>query len=172
MKKIDLFKRIRSMLIDFCIICVSSIPFVLLIIIFKLDGNLIFQTLSFSFLGSLFLCKDLINGKSIGKRIVNLRIVGNLQSEVSPIRLILRNMFFFIWPVELIFCLINPEKKLGDIVFGTKVVLDEGNIKPIDIKKQQIFSYFIIVLTILFSIFYSILLLFIRSNALLKLLFA
>jgi len=48
MKKNNISKRLKSMQIDFCFICVSSTPFVLLLLIFKLDGNLAFQTLSFS----------------------------------------------------------------------------------------------------------------------------
>ena len=171
MEKIDLFKRIESGFIDFISLGILGVPVVLMDFIFKLESNMMFQSLAFSFLISYFLCKDLIQAKSIGKRIVNLRIVGNLQTEVSPIRLILRNIFVAIWPIELIFCLINPEKKLGDIVFGTKVVLDEGKIQPIDIKKPQILLYFIIILTLIFFIIHFSKLISIQNNSVLQLLY-
>ena len=121
MDKITFQDRLKSMIVDFSIMCVTSIPFVLLIFIFKLENVLAFQVFVISLLSSLFICKDLVGEKSIGKRVVNLKIICVDQSRVSPFKLILRNIFSFIWPIEIVMCLINPERKLGDIVFKTKV---------------------------------------------------
>ena len=172
MDKITFQHRLKSMTIDFCIICVTSIPFVLFIFILKLENVLVFQVFVISLLSSLFICKDLVGERSIGKRVMNLRIICVDEILVSPLKLILRNIFTFIWPIEVVMCLINPERKLGDIVFRTKVVLNDRKVNSIHLSNGRVFIYFSIVLILVFILFYLLSLLFISSNGLLKLLFA
>lgn len=171
MDKITFQHRLKSMIIDFCIICVTSIPFILLIFILKLENVLVFQVFVISLLSSLLICKDLLKEKSIGKRVMNLRIICGDKILVSPLKLILRNIFTFIWPIEIVMCMINPERKLGDIVFRTKVVLDDKKVNFIHLSNGRIFIYFFIILILVFILFYLLSLLFIRSNGLLRLLF-
>lgn len=73
---------------------------------------------------ALYLCKDSINGRSVGKLVTKMQVVNNATGEVaSPFRCLIRNIFCIIWPIEVIFVVINPERRLGDIVAGTKVAL-------------------------------------------------
>ena len=172
MYKITFQHRLKSMIIDFCIICITGVPLVILIFILKLENSPFYQISAISLLFSIFLCKDLIGGGSIGNRIAKLKVVNSNESFVTPLKLILRNIFVFIWPVEILMCFINPEKKFGDIVFGTKVVqYDNRNTNPINLRGIQVFIYFSITLIILFILFYSIFQLLIKSNDLLKLLY-
>jgi uncharacterized RDD family membrane protein YckC len=86
-----------------------------------MEGNLIY----FSLLGfALYFCKDCINGRSIAKRILKLQVLDNTTGQVaSPIKCFIRNLFIVLWPLELIFVLTNPSRRLGDRVAGTKLVV-------------------------------------------------
>lgn len=88
---------------------------------------------------ALYFCKDCINGRSIAKRILKLQVIDNKTEQVaSPLKCFLRNIFCIIWPVEVIVTLINPSRRIGDQVAGTKVVYYDPTLveQPnIDIKK-------------------------------------
>ncbi|WP_222164626.1 RDD family protein [Edaphocola aurantiacus] len=72
---------------------------------------------------ALYLCKDVFQGRSPGKRITKLQIVHYKTGAIaSPLRTVVRNLFCIIWPVEVIITLINPGRRLGDLVAGTRVV--------------------------------------------------
>jgi uncharacterized RDD family membrane protein YckC len=71
----------------------------------------------------LYFCKDIINGRSIGKRITKTQVVDNVTGQVaSPLKCFVRNILCVIWPVEVIVTLINPSRRLGDQIAGTKIV--------------------------------------------------
>ena len=70
-----------------------------------------------------FFCKDCINGRSIAKRVLKLQIIDNKTGEsASALKCFIRNIFIIIWPVEGIVALINPSRRIGDYVAGTKLV--------------------------------------------------
>lgn len=72
---------------------------------------------------ALYFCKDCINGRSIAKRTLKLQVVDNLNGSVaSPLKTFVRNIFIVIWPIEVIMTLINPNRRIGDYVAGTKVI--------------------------------------------------
>ena len=75
---------------------------------------------------ALFLCKDLVNGQSIGKRLYKLKVVDDKGNEPTPWRLYLRNVFAIVFFIEAIF-LLSGSKRAGDIACNTRVVssLDE-----------------------------------------------
>jgi len=78
---------------------------------------------------AIYFCKDCINGRSIAKRILKLQLVDNITGQVaSPLKCFLRNIFIAIWPVEVIVALINPSRRLGDRVAGTKLVVFDGTL--------------------------------------------
>lgn len=70
----------------------------------------------------LLLFKDTVHkNASIGKKIMKIEVLkkdGNIP-KISI--LILRNAFLIIWPLE-VFFLIKNNQRIGDLVFGTKVV--------------------------------------------------
>jgi len=72
----------------------------------------------------LYFCKDSINGRSIGKRILKLQVVNNAtDAPASPVQCLVRNLFCIIWPIEVLVTLGNPNRRIGDYVAGTKVVV-------------------------------------------------
>lgn len=92
-------------------------------------GNLMYLGL----LGfAVYFCKDIINGRSIAKRILNLQLVNNSTGQVaSPIRCFVRNILCIIWPIEVIVAMITPSRRLGDRIAGTKLVIyDSTKVQP------------------------------------------
>jgi uncharacterized RDD family membrane protein YckC len=72
---------------------------------------------------AVYWCKDSINGRSPAKRILKLQVVDNTTGiAASPIKCWIRNIFLSFWPLEAIVALINPSRRIGDFVAGTKVV--------------------------------------------------
>ncbi|MBB3111936.1 putative RDD family membrane protein YckC [Paenibacillus phyllosphaerae] len=75
----------------------------------------------------LYLCKDVIGGRSIGKRLFGL-IVRNEQGETpTVVRRIIRNAFVFIWPIEFILIVGSKRRlKIGDRIAHTDVYVMSG----------------------------------------------
>jgi uncharacterized RDD family membrane protein YckC len=72
---------------------------------------------------ALYLCKDILNGRSIAKRILNLQVVDNSTGKAaSPIRCFVRNITCILWPIEVLVAIINTSRRLGDRIAGTKLV--------------------------------------------------
>ena len=84
---------------------------------------------------ALYFCKDVIQGQSIGKRIFKLQIINSVTGlTASPYRCFVRDLFLILFPIEIIMIFINPEKRLGDIVAGTRLVIaDYSKTKKIDL---------------------------------------
>ena len=90
---------------------------------------LISIVIGFSLLSSYF-NKDAIKGKSPAKRIFGLMVLNNKTNEIaSPIKSFLRNITLFIWPIEVVFSLFSPQRRIGDFIAGTKVIKDDNSIQ-------------------------------------------
>lgn len=75
---------------------------------------------------SLYLCKDCIDGRSIAKRIGRFQVVNNRTGEpAGAIRCLVRNIFTVVWPIEVIVSLFNTQRRIGDRIAGTKLVVYE-----------------------------------------------
>ncbi|MFX3636722.1 MAG: cytochrome c oxidase assembly factor Coa1 family protein [Candidatus Pristimantibacillus sp.] len=73
-------------------------------------------------------CKDIIGGRSIGKRLFGLAVRDNKNNVPSIWRLMTRNLLSFLWPVELIMILASRQKKkIGDRLVHTDVYLVAKN---------------------------------------------
>jgi uncharacterized RDD family membrane protein YckC len=135
-------KRCRAFWIDFLVYCIIlSVVFTalfLLIFDFKAVVNSAADDERPIFLDSfkhfvvaiqisffLFLLKDALNGKSIGKKIMGLAVRDSRDYNKTPniLILFLRNIFLILWPVELIIIFIDKKnQRLGDIILGATVV--------------------------------------------------
>jgi uncharacterized RDD family membrane protein YckC len=72
---------------------------------------------------SLYYCKDIINGRSIAKRILKLQVIDNKTGKVAtPLQCFVRNVFCIFWIIEVIVAMINTNRRIGDRVAGTKLV--------------------------------------------------
>jgi uncharacterized RDD family membrane protein YckC len=79
---------------------------------------------------AIYFCKDCINGQSIAKRILKLQLIDNSTGGVaSPLKCLLRNLFIVLWPFEVIAALINPNRRIGDWVAGTKLVYYDSTLE-------------------------------------------
>lgn len=132
-KKLERGTRLGTMLLDhFFMTMIAGIFFIPEIIsmtsnvlVHEQPKSNVFGGTSYIFLigFALYFCKDCINGRSIAKRILKLQIVDNSTGEVaSPLKCLLRNLFIALWPLEVIAALINPNRRIGDWVAGTKLV--------------------------------------------------
>ncbi|WP_165044436.1 RDD family protein [Dysgonomonas sp. ZJ709] len=118
-----LSRRIKAIIIDFFILFILTIVLLVIILIVNKDKY------DFIYCYALLMCivystcflKDIIGGQSLGKRIYKLQ-VKNDKGKVPPTKiLILRNIFVFIYPIEIILCFVNNGRRLGDIILKTKV---------------------------------------------------
>ena len=121
-------KRILAWIIDWNI---SGIPAILYALIFRkiaeaqsinAIGALLFVFFVLSF-PAIFVFRDVIfKGQSIAKRIFKLRVIDIETNDLpSNQKLIIRNLFFFIYPVEFIM-LLASNKSLGDMATNTTII--------------------------------------------------
>ena len=128
--------RIKSMLVDFAYVTSVFFPWIIIIalpfIILTINNSenqtffnlyitvaLIPYTLTIMAL----LNKDLCNGKSIGKRIYGYQIIDSQTKETAgEYKCMLRNITMIIWPIEAIVIMINPSKRIGDLIAGTEII--------------------------------------------------
>lgn len=111
----------------------------------------------------LYSLKDIIKGKSMGKRALGLVVRSRADSSETPsaFQLFIRNILTFIWPVEFIVLLCSSDKtKIGDKIAGTDVYRQSKKIKV---------SVLVISAVLAFAIFFGSLFLgissFIKSDA-------
>lgn len=84
--------------------------------------------------------KDFLNGKSIGKRIFGIQVQNLNNKKTSEWKSSLRN-FLPIIPIDLIFTLVSPSQRIGDLIAGTKIGIEtEQNLKTLssELKKYRI----------------------------------
>lgn len=136
------WKRIIATLIDLVTISIIISPFFAICI---WDGHVNLIVFVFSLLITLLLCKDNMNGQSIGKRVMKIRIVNN-GSERTPKNssLILRNIIgLLLFPIEIILTLLNHKKRELVIICSAQR-LSRVTTTPISLSNQiiwLIFSY-------------------------------
>ncbi|GHV17559.1 hypothetical protein FACS1894169_12950 [Bacteroidia bacterium] len=160
---ITLSKRLMSLLIDGLILMVICMFLISILLILNLAQNIACRILLLSILFSLFFCKDILfRGQSIGKRNLKLKVQDVSNQKTTLLRLILRNLFIVVWPIEIVLILINPQRRFGDIIFGTKLVSDDT--KNTKIYKKEFVGSFTIVLIICLCFFYFVFYVLIPEN--------
>lgn len=158
-EQINYWTRLKSMIVDHFLMWIILIMLSNIGISFTKFGNISidhnihlensFLNINFlSILGIvLYLSKDIFGGQSPAKRIFHLQLVTNASEKApSPFVHVLRNIFLFLWPIELIVLGINPERRIGDYITGTKVIKINNN-EIYDTKT----NYFSIVISIILS---------------------
>ena len=156
--------RLASMILDHFIMTfgIAIISFILVGIGYLIIGNPTRSDLPewFSifpiFLGliifSVYFNKDAVKGKSPAKRILGLVIVDNKTGEIAnPIKSVIRNTTLIFWPIEVIFTLFSPDRRIGDYIAGTKVISDNKTLET-ELKVGQIIFALIIGILFMFLI--------------------
>lgn len=127
-------KRIWAMLFDYFVMSIIGFGFTMLLVIGLADRfqmknpHFSFEMVISAVLSMagwiVVLSKDCVGGRSIAKRTFNLQLVDNETGQVAtPLQCFIRNLTVFIFPLELIMAFINPHRRLGDQLAGTKLVL-------------------------------------------------
>ncbi len=104
---------------------------------------------------SLFFCKDIINGQSIGKRILKLQIITENGDAANLRNIIVRNIIALLQPIDALYMMNNRGKRLGDIICKTEVVDVSRKIKYKS-NPLLLIVYRIIVFFITLSFFFAI----------------
>jgi uncharacterized RDD family membrane protein YckC len=64
--------------------------------------------------------KDFFGGQSVVHRKLGYRVFDSKSNgPASKIQCMVRNLTLLLWPIEAIFILVNPKRRLGDIIAGT-----------------------------------------------------
>lgn len=127
-------KRLVAIIIDFAIIMLISQVFVFMSFIKQND----LMKITFSIIFSLFLCRDNLNGQSLGKRLMKIQVVDNSTMQTpTSFKYILRNLFLCAWPIELLLVLINGDRRLGDYVAKTRIIINTDN-QPVKLKMKDL----------------------------------
>ncbi|MFK7969248.1 MAG: RDD family protein [Bacteroidia bacterium] len=125
--------RLGSMIIDhFAMSFISAFIMIPAIaIVMFMDKGISPSASPFSFTGtyilfalaySTYFNKDIFNGRGPAKRMLNMQVIDNKTNKAaSPLKCLLRNITLPLWPIELIFVLINPKRRLGDKIAGTRI---------------------------------------------------
>ena len=72
---------------------------------------------------ALYFCKDIIDGRSLAKRILNLQVIDNKTGLVAtPLQCFVRDLFCILWIVEAIVAITNTSRRIGDRVAGTRLI--------------------------------------------------
>jgi uncharacterized RDD family membrane protein YckC len=142
--QIDRGKRIISAFTDHMIMTMIAMPFAIPEFIYQFTHKGVTEDLNTNpfpadnwgiyvvYLGfAFFFCKDCVNGQSPAKRLFKFQVVNNKTGEVAgSFRCFIRDIFMILWPIEVVILLINPARRLGDWVAGTRVVIAEPGLKP------------------------------------------
>jgi uncharacterized RDD family membrane protein YckC len=142
-KQISVGTRLGSMLLDHFFMTMIAMVFYLpgMISTFARAFEVTHEQQGIDFFGGTFLyvnligfalyfCKDCINGQSIAKRILKLQVVDNETGLIAnPMKCFVRNLSIVLWPVEVLVSLTNSNKRLGDRIAGTKLVVFNGAIQ-------------------------------------------
>ena len=156
--KIDRGKRLGSALTDHFIMTMVAMLFSIPEMIYQLTHlQTIKETSIYSFamnnwyayflnIGfALYFCKDCIRGQSPAKFIFKFQVVNNTTGEIAgPIRCLARDIFIILWPIEAIILLINPSRRLGDRIAGTKVIIANAEPKPLKINFANLAVAFVL----------------------------
>ena len=156
--------RLASMLLDHFIMTfgIVIIAFILIGIGYLIVGNpsetdlpewfVIIPIFLGLMIFSIYFNKDAIKGKSPAKRILGLVIVDNKTGAIaSPIKSVIRNVTLVFWPIEVVFSLFSPERRIGDYIAGTKVISDDKTLNA-ELKVGQIIVSIIIGIIFMFLI--------------------
>ena len=150
------------MLLDHYLMCFLIIPFAILFSItaraleFQLNDEMAFFVLIlFVFV---YFNKDFLNGKSPAKRLLGYQVVDvRTNLPASEFKCFVRNLTICVaWPIEVIVGFINPSRRIGDYISGTKVVnAEKEKLKTLisEFKKQRLKRDFFWIL--LLAVFYS-----------------
>lgn len=141
-KEITIGIRLASMLLDHLIMTfamfIPMVPFMIYGMkdLFEISHEPASYDPSYSIYGfiigfAFYFNKDFFNGRGPAKRILKMQVVNNKTHETaSSLKCLIRNLTIVLWPIEVIFTLVNPSRRLGDYIAGTRIeMFDASKVK-------------------------------------------
>jgi len=149
-------KRLKSMCLDLMYIFAIYFPWIIISVpIFILSRNIEKLKFFISLVEGIIIIfsilnKDLCNGRSIAKRILGFQIIDVKTNKVaSDYKCMLRNITIIIFPLEVVVALLNKERRIGDLLAGTKLLECDSEAKETFLsdmsEKKQLSSRLLIV---------------------------
>jgi uncharacterized RDD family membrane protein YckC len=126
-------KRFKSLILEMWNIPVIFFPILIISMIPKISfgnpnqANFVWTDIIFSISFSLMMIalinKDFFGGQSAVHRLLGFKVVDvKTNEQASKLKCMLRNVTAPIWMIEVIFLLVNPKRRLGDIIAGTSLI--------------------------------------------------
>jgi uncharacterized RDD family membrane protein YckC len=106
--------RLATMLCDHFVLCVVLIPLLIW-------SGLEREPWGLALLLAFYLNKDFFQGRSPAKRLLKLQVLNAHGQPANELRCVIRNMTFFLWPLEVLLILVGRHVRLGDRLAGTHV---------------------------------------------------
>ena len=135
---LDANKRLKAMALEMVYTLSVVIPFMLPVFVFSVITNRVEVGQSyptdlqskdivvFIFASPIYIAlfnKDFFRGQSIINRLLGYQVVDNkTMSPASGLKCMLRNVTAPLWLIEGIVVLINPQRRIGDFIAGTRLV--------------------------------------------------
>lgn len=137
------------------------IPIIIEIFTFQDDDvehiNDIIINVLFSLFFIVYLNKDIYEGQSPMKLIMGYKIINNKTGEhPNEIYCLIRNLTILIWPLEAVFLIVKPSRRIGDYLINSKLINfnTNNNYKKNNKNKISVHKIIAILLSAIFSIFF------------------
>jgi len=149
-------ERLKSMLLDHFIMCLGVVPiFILPFILGLVTGYDWIQDVIILLCFGIYLNKDSFRGRSPAKRILGQVVVNITTGEpAGELKCTIRNFTDIFWIFEVIIILFNPNRRIGDLIAGTKVVRAEKEYVKTVFKDFQKANKKNLILTFGIAVFY------------------
>ena len=152
------------MLMDHFIMSLIIVPPLILFSFFFRDLETykieVISFIPFLFFTFLYFNKDFYNAKSPAKRLIGYQIINATTNKAAnEFQCFLRNITIPFWPIEIFISLINPQRRLGDLIANTKVIPAENeSLKSIwhDIKSTRLKPNFLVIIITNFIYIYPL----------------
>jgi len=113
--------RLKAMLCDHIVLGALYIPLFMGVMAVRVGWGTNDHGWGFGLLLVLYLNKDFFNGRSPAKRLLHLQVLDASGRPANELRCFLRNVTFFLWPLEVLVLLLGQRGRLGDALAGTHV---------------------------------------------------
>ena len=113
--------RLKAMLCDHVVLCALYVLLFTGVTALRVSWGLDDHGWSFWLLLVFYLNKDFFNGRGPAKRLLHLQVLDASSRPANELRCFLRNMTFFLWPLEVLVLLPGRRGRLGDVLAGTHV---------------------------------------------------
>ena len=119
--------RLKAMLCDHVLLCALYIPLFMGVTALRVGWSTDDHGWGFGLLLVFYLNKDFFNGRSPAKRLLHLQVLDASGRPANELQCFLRNVTFFLWPLEVLVLLLGQRGRLGDALAGTHVsaVMDD-----------------------------------------------